>query len=136
MFFGGVLMMIQLSPLYLENRKNLSYKIQEGTCCVLRSQSLESTVKFGGLSDRKFADSAYHSPRSPLFSQTVTMKAQLSTDIIYVSTVHFLLHYFSTFFVRCGSCLTSACLTISGCGRSRKDFALCNDYNKAVTKCQ
>lgn len=124
MFFGGVLMMIQLSPLYIDKHKNLCDNTQEGKCCVLRSQSLESTVKFGGLCDRQFADSAYHSPRSPLFSQTVTTLAKLSTNIIYVSTVHFLLHYFSTLFVRCGSCFTSACLTISGCGRSRFNMAL------------
>lgn len=118
--------MIQLSPLYIDKHKNLCDNTQEGKCCVLRSQFLESTVKFGGLSDRKFADSAYHSPRSPLFSQTVTMKAKLSTDIIYVSTVHFPLHYFSTLLCNLGSCFTSACLTISGCGRSRYRYkALC-----------
>ena len=119
MFFGGVLMMIQLPSLYIDRFKKILHNIQEGTCCVLRSQSLESTVKLGGLSNRKFADIAYYSPRSSLFSQTVLRFTELSINNSHVPTVHFLLHYFSTLIVHCGSCFTSACLTISGYGRSR-----------------
>jgi hypothetical protein len=119
-------MMIQLPSLYIDNTKNMLYNIQEGICCILRSQSQESTVKFGGLFNRESADITYYSPRPSLFSQTVMMNAKLSTIIIYVSTVHFPLHYFSTLLCFFGFCFTSACLTISGCGRSRYKYkALC-----------
>ena len=58
-------------------------------------------------------------PESRLKGGAVLTIAKLPTIASYVPTVHFLLHYFSTLIVQCGSCFTSACLTISGCGRSR-----------------
>lgn len=129
-------MMIQLPSLYIDRTKKILYNIQEGTCCALRSQSLESTVKLGGLFNRESADNTYYSPRPSLFSQTVLKITELSIIFNYVTTVHFLLHYFSTLIVLCGSCFTSACLTISGCGRSRLVGHYIKQYIRRLEKCQ
>ena len=110
--------MIQLSPLYIDKQTQMLHNTQEGKCCVLRSQSLESTGSLGVYAIGSLPTVPTIAPESRSKSQTVLSNTKLPILDSYVPTVHFLLHYFSTF-CACGFRFTGTCLTISGRGRSR-----------------
>jgi hypothetical protein len=117
-FFGEVLMMIQLSPLYIDRIKKLC-NIKEDNSCVLRSQSVDSTGSLGVYSIGSFPTVPTIAPEIRLKGETVLMTTKLPIATSYVSTVHFPLHYFPTFFVHRQFLFSgSACSTISGRGRS------------------
>ena len=111
-------MMRQLSPLYIDNTKKVLHNTEEGNCCVLRSQSLESTGSLGVYAIGSLPTLPTIASESRPESETVLLLAKLPTSKSHVPTVHFLLHYFSTFLYHLGSRVTDACLTISGRGRS------------------
>lgn len=111
-------MMRQLSPLHIDNTKKVLHNTQEDNRCVLRSQLLESTGSLGVCAIGSFPTVPTIAPEIRLKSETVLTTAKLPTTASYVPTVHFLLHYFSTFLCHLGSRFTDACLTISGRGRS------------------
>lgn len=118
--------MIQLSPLYIDSNVTLLYNKKEDNSCILRSQSVESTGSLGVYAIGSLPTVPTIAPEIRSKSQTVPMITKLPIITGYVSTVHFPLHYFSTLLCNLGSCFTSACLTISGCGRSRCKYkALC-----------
>ena len=111
-------MMRQLSPLHIDNTKKVLHNTQEDYCCVLQSQSLESTGSLGVYAIGSLPTEPTIAPEPLSKRETVLLLAKLPTSKSYVPTVHFLLHYFSTFLCHLGFCFTSACLTISGRGRS------------------
>lgn len=111
-------MMRQLSPLCIDNSKKVLHNTEVDNRCVLRSQLLESTGSLGVCAIGSFPTAPTIAPEIRLKSETVLTTAKLPTIISYVPTVHFLLHYFSTFLYHLGSRFTDACLTISGRGRS------------------
>ena len=89
--------MIQLSPLYIDKQTKVLHNTQEGKCCVLRSQSLESTGSLGVYAIGSLPTAPTIAPESRSKSQTVLSNTKLPILDSYVPTVHFLLHYFSTF---------------------------------------
>lgn len=102
-FFGEVLMMIQLSPLYVDKIKKLC-NIKEDNSCVLRSQSVDSTGSLGVYSIGSFPTVPTIAPEIRLKGETVPATTKLPIATSYVSMVHFPLHYFPIFL-----CIVSSC---------------------------